>query len=340
MPRIMVVTAGLAGKRNPVALALQDVYGAEVLPGKAWAEHKLDRLWRRLGIAEKIGKHAANIKEINRNIIHRAGSFDVLFLIKGNFVTAATLKQLKSLASPPKIIGWSPDDIYLPHNNSAILKAAAPFYDIFYTAKSLNIKQGELASMGFSDPRFIHQGFDRDWHRPLTNPSSQFFGLATFVGSGEQDRFDQLNYLARHGIDIHIWGNGWTSAMRSKADERLVIHGHPLHEDDYTDALSNSAISFCFLRKLNRDLHTSRTFEIPACGGFMIAERTEEHLDYFSEDEEAVYFTDQNELLTKVRYYLANAEERVRIASAGRQRCIKDDYSYHKLVKKMIRSAC
>jgi spore maturation protein CgeB len=210
---------------------------------------------------------------------------------------------------------------------------------VFFTAKSLNIAQGELAQMGFVDARFLHQGFDRDWHRPVPDPKSRFAGLVTFVGFAEQDRFDKMNLLARNSVPVHVWGNGWTRAMRAAAHDNLHIHGHPLIGDDYADALCNSAISLCFLRKLNHDLHTSRSFEIPACGGFMLAERTDEHRRYFEENVEAVYFGDADELLDQTRRWLADPEGRARIAAAGRQRCLHSDYSYHRLARDLI-EAC
>ncbi len=335
-PRILVITAGLPGKRSPLAEALRAQYGAEVLPGKARAEGKLDRVWGMLGVAERLGTHAANLRTLNRAILARADRLDILVVVKGNLVTADTLRALKTRPNPPRIIGWSPDDIYLPHNNSQVLKAAAPHYDTFYTAKSLNITQGELAAMGFVDPRFLHQGFDRDWHRPQPNPDSRFAGLVTFVGFGEQDRFEKLNHLAQNGVPVHVWGKGWTAAMHAAANDKLHIHAHGLFGDEYADALCNSAVSLCFLRKLNRDLHTSRTFEIPACGGFMLAERTDEHRAYFEEDREAVYFDDADELLEKTRRYLADPQARARIAAAGRQRCLDSDYSYHRLTRDII----
>ena len=245
MPRILVVTAGLAGKRSPFAEALVYLYDAEVIPGKSRAETQIDRIWRKLGLADYIGTNASNIRKINRAILER--DFDILFVIKGNLVTAKTLSVLKMRAVPPRIIGWSPDDIYLAHNNSPTLKAAAPYYDTFYTAKSFNIINCELKSMGFSDPRFLHQGFDPDFHRPMPNPLSRFAGLATFIGYAEQDRFEKLNHLAKNGLEIHVWGSGWSAAMCQAAHHNLVIHGHPLLGNDYIDALSNSAISFCFL---------------------------------------------------------------------------------------------
>ena len=68
----------------------------------------------------------------------------------------------------------------------------------------------------------------------------------------------------------------------------------------------------------------------------MLAERSAEHLQYFEEDTEAVYFGDANELLEKTRRYLADPQARMRIAAAGRRRCIDSDYSYKRIARSII----
>lgn len=87
---------------------------------------------------------------------------------------------------------------------------------------------------------------------------------------------------------------------------------------------------------MNFDQQTSRTMEIPGCGGFMMAERTNEHKALFEEDKEAVYFSSNEELLEKCRYYLAHDDERVAIADAGRKRCEVSAYSNEKGIKNML----
>nr|WP_276598371.1 glycosyltransferase [Flavobacterium azizsancarii] len=88
---------------------------------------------------------------------------------------------------------------------------------------------------------------------------------------------------------------------------------------------------------MNSDTQTSRTMEIPACGGFMLAERTTEHLDLFSENKEAVFFSNDEELLEKCRYYLINEEERKRIVEGGILRCKTSGYSNEESIKRMLK---
>jgi spore maturation protein CgeB len=95
-------------------------------------------------------------------------------------------------------------------------------------------------------------------------------------------------------------------------------------------AICSFDINLAFLarRLLSRDLQTTRSVELPACGAFMLAQRTTEHQQLFREGVEADFFSTHDELLNKCRYYLAHSEARLQIARAGLERCKRSDYSY------------
>ena len=60
----------------------------------------------------------------------------------------------------------------------------------------------------------------------------------------------------------------------------------------------------------------------------MLAERTSEHLEYFEEDKEAVYFSSMDELTSKLHFLLRADSARARIAKAGYERCMNSGYQY------------
>jgi spore maturation protein CgeB len=101
-------------------------------------------------------------------------------------------------------------------------------------------------------------------------------------------------------------------------------------------AMNSNKIVLGLLNHYNRDLHTSRTFEIPACGAFMLMERTQEQQKIFNEGVEAEYFGSIDEAVEKIKYYLTHEEERKQIAQAGHQRCTTSAYSYNDRAKTAI----
>ena len=84
------------------------------------------------------------------------------------------------------------------------------------------------------------------------------------------------------------------------------------------------------------DVITARTFEVPAAGGFMLHERTDEAMRYFEDGKECAFFDDADEAVSKIRYYLAHKDERMVISAAGRQRALASGYSYDDRVDTVI----
>jgi hypothetical protein len=157
-------------------------------------------------------------------------------------------------------------------------------------------------------------------------PTEKFRAPVSFVGTYEAMRAESIGKIARAGIGVRVWGSRWDRWPDPAPG--VTVEGRDVVQDDYARALSAADIGLCFLRKINRDLQTQRSVEIPACGGFMLAERTDEHLSLFKEGIEAEFFSSDDELVEKCRHYLAHPEERKKIAAAGRARCLASRYDY------------
>lgn len=263
----------------------------------------------------------------NREILKKAAHVDVVWIDKGNHIHPATLRAVRRLSTPPIVIGYSPDDMAARHNNSAWFVQCLPLYDGFITTKSYGVQ--ELSAMGCRNVVFVDNAYDPLQHRPILEDDGSPITFETdvgFVGSYERDRAEMIEFLARAGIPITIRGNGWEPVASRRIPGITILPA--LYGTNYARAISATRINLTFLRKMNRDLQTTRTIEIPACGGFMLAERSAEHARLFRDGVEAVFFDQADELREKTRFYLDHETQRATIAAAGRTRCIESDYSY------------
>ena len=253
-------------------------------------------------------------------------SYELVWLEKALTIDADHVHAVRRAAPGAMIVGFSPDDMHARHNQSLQFLDALPHLDAFLTTKSFNVD--ELRRAGCPRVLFIGNGYDPSAFRPI--PASErdierLGGDIGFIGSFEQDRLDTMRALAEQGLRVRVWGDGWDAVRDSHPN--LLLERRPLRGDDFARACSAFKINLAFLRKLNRDQQTTRSVEIPACAGFMLAERTPEHLGMFTEGEEAEFFSSVDELATKCHRYLKDGVGRESIARRGHQRCVRDGYS-------------
>lgn len=251
----------------------------------------------------------------------------ILWIDKGVGIRPETLRRAKHANRALRVVGFSPDDMVARHNRSRFFTKCLPLYDAFITTKSYGVP--ELTSLGCPRVVFVDNAYDPATHRPMPQDCAttrQFGCDVGFVGHFEAERARMIEHVAATGTAVSVRGNGWDRWQRSAP--RNISFGAAVMRDDYARAISATRINLGFLRKINRDLQTTRSIEIPACGGFMLAERSAEHLRLFAEGEEAEFFDTPAELVQKIQRYLADESARVKIAAAGRERCLRDDYSY------------
>lgn len=268
---------------------------------------------------------------INQTIISKVlkENVDILWIDKGLNIKPSTLIKLKKNCASLKIIGYSPDDMLQRHNNSTFFLSCLPYYDMFYTTKTYNVK--ELKKLGANHVEFIKNTYQEEIHFPvsLTQEDMMFYSSdVSFIGDFESDRFEVMKFLADKGITITIWGPNWSEVSY----KNLVIKNKTLKDIEYSKAIVASKICLGFLKKSNRDLQTTRTIEVPACGGFLLAEDTIEHRALFEPDSEMVFFKNNYELLDKITFYLKNDEERIRISKSAFERCINSNYENKKVL--------
>jgi hypothetical protein len=94
----------------------------------------------------------------------------------------------------------------------------------------------------------------------------------------------------------------------------------PLSMESYGDLLRRSKISLNFSRPVfDEQGHQckGRVIETTLCGALLLEQRNPETPIWLTPGRHYVEFTDQRDLVDKVRYYLAHEDERAAIAAAG-----------------------
>jgi len=263
--------------------------------------------------------------------------YDIIWIDKGLTIKPDLIDHIKKNNRSKFILGYCIDDMFQKFNQSIQWKQGLPLYDLIVTTKSFNVS--EFLAMGARRVKFVNNGYDPETHKPkkISQKDKLFFGGSIgFIGAWEKERLNSMLFLANAGLQLRWWGGGFAHKKYTSTSPKLLYENLNLWGENYSTAINAFDISLCFLRKINRDLQTTRSVEIPACGSFMLAERTEEHQMLFEESKEAEFFSNNEELLEKTRFYLANPKIRSKIALAGRQRCEKSGYSYDSIFSKII----
>ena len=212
------------------------------------------------------------------------------------------------------VVGLFEDDICLSHNTSYYLNSSLKYFDYIFTTKEKNIgaelgKRHFIGSDFLIEPTFcsLIYKFDPD----LLKSKNTYKYDIVFIGTYERQRAAYIEYLAKHGYKVCIWGNGWKATRYAN-----IVINEATYDENYVSIISDSKINLCFLRKKNRDTITSRSIEIPAAGGFMLSEDTERHRNVLG-DLTCGFFDSKKSLLNQVDYYLKNEDLRRSIAVNG-----------------------
>jgi spore maturation protein CgeB len=265
-----------------------------------------------------------HVLEFNEAVSRSVDIFkpDLILVYKGAFVLPDYLKQWKSNGP---VVNVYPDVSFRSHGK--YLPHTLPLYDWVFTTKTFGLSDMK-ADLNITKASFVPHGFDPDIHRPLTASGilkEQLASQVSFIGTHSLKKEHYLSALLKAipSLDLKIWGNGW---QRSGSENlKMAIQHRELLGDLYAMAIHASDINLGILSEQvtgasSGDLITSRTFHIPASGGFLLHERTNESILYYEQGTEAAFFEGEQELIDKVRYYLGQESERQSMAERGKKR--------------------
>ncbi len=283
--------------------------------------------------------HPAPLGALARQrLLHRLGQerFDLVFVDSGSLVSASLVRSLKKRAR--RVVNFNHDDPFGPRDGVrfASYRAAVPHYDLVVVVRQENI--AEAYALGAQRVLHTFRVADDVEHapRPVTPQIRQYWASeVAFVGTWMPERGPFLARLMNLGIPLSIFGGNW-----DKAHEwpllRAAHRTRHLEGTDYCHAVQCAKINLGLLSSGNRDLHTTRSMEIPSLGSVLSAQRTSEHAQLYVDQEEAVFWNGPDDCARVCRDLLHDTQRRERIARKGHERFLANGYTTNRLLKRII----
>ena len=294
-------------------------------------------------------QHGSIVDAINRHVLDAGRDFkpELVWADKQEYLRPDVLEALRKAGA--KLAHFTPDPyFYLPWKRTEVMDEAMKRFDVLVFCKAYERRDYETLGKPLV---YMPLGYCDETHRPLPSEEFRWNCAVGFLGGWEPRRERLLGAIAGASFDLKIWGGYWEFLRDGEwtlrrqivlkqlaGGEPFAFHKNPgiarahqggeVYDDDYARALTGSRIGLGLLRRVCPDQHTTRSFEIPACGSMLLADRTSEHQEFFREGAEAEYFASEAELLAKLRFYAGNESARRKVAEAGFKRCQRGRYAY------------
>ena len=300
--------------------------GNVVVPLNAYEYDSPNPLLRKIVFRLSFGP---GVNQLNRDLLQMAERErpDVLWADKLLWVWPETLETLRRMGVAT--VSYMIDNAFGPRKDPGwrLYMKDIPSYDLHVVQRDSNIV--DYKQHGARDVIKIQTAYEPTLHFP---PPAGWSDAdrdreVSFIGTPYDQRAEFVTRLWREfGVSMAISGNkAWRSALSAGA-ATAIYKSEELYGSAYREGIWRSKINLSFITHSNQDEFVHKSFEIAGCGGFLLAERSQGHLDRFVEGEEAVFFADIEECAAKIRQYLPDEAARARIAAAGRARAEKDGY--------------
>jgi len=294
-----------------------------------------------LGRVERRVLAGPGIKRVRRNLISivKQERPDVTLLYQGHYCNKQTLEQLRPATF---IAGYHNDNPFGPKQNMLRYRhflPSLPLYHGFHVYRERNVQ--EMVNAGVPRVKVLMSYYLPwlDYPHKLSSAELGHLGCdVVFAGHCENDmRSECIAKLVRDNTQVKIYGVERYWKRDLPKDVYAKVKPIPLvFGEDYRKAICGSKMALSFFSKWNQDQYTRRVFEIPACGVFLLSERTSTMQGLFAEGVEAEFFSSADECLEKVRFYLNNDAARRKIAEGGYRRVTTSGHDIYSRMKQWL----
>ncbi len=260
---------------------------------------------------------------------------DLVIFMAQSPASERTLLKLRSMGI--KTAYWFVEDFRTLTYWNTIVKNV----DYFFTIQKDDFF-AELKNIGADNYHYLPLACLPDFHKKITEINEvdkiKYGSDVSFSGAGYYNRKNVFAQLI--DFNFKIWGADWYVGLPLS----LLI------QDSGKRFTEEEAVKIYNYSKININLHSSmwhwdinpngdflnpRVYEILACGGFQLVDRRKYMEGIFEDGKDLVVFDTVDDLRKKIKYYLANEEERLSIAAHGRKTVVKN-HTYERRIREMM----
>jgi spore maturation protein CgeB len=320
--------ASAVGLAEGLRLAGHEVTLVNIRDFFPWTPNRAVRALRRLRTAYDLHRYRQEIMMTATKT--RA---EILLTLKGSYLNPKFMNGVQ--AAGIKTVMLYPD-LHFRHND--FQPDWIGHYDLFATTKSFHLPYLDTV-LPKNQIAYLPHGYSPAVHTPHAVPASDadFEWDVCYAGNHSQEKQDWVGGLLSRVPDAKtlIIGAGWDGFAHPSA----TIAGRVIGRN-YAEAIARSRINIAVHWGTDPvtgwgDLVSTRSFEIPACGGFMLHIDNDEVRSLYTTGTECDVFDTADALAAKVRHYLLHPDQRMAIAAAGRARAIPA-YSYHARAQELM----
>ncbi|MBV6501863.1 MAG: hypothetical protein CJBNEKGG_04393 [Prosthecobacter sp.] len=284
-------------------------------------------VWIRRAFWHLLGRRPPRLKTYSRNLLRHCQRFSPELVLGTGIVpvTAMELAAMKRMKIP--VANFLVDDPWNPAHHAPWFMRALPHYSQVFTPRHAN--EAELQALrgpGVSWLPFAYAPEDHHPPREGTEEDRRRWGhLVAFIGGADADRVAAVRALLKGGLPVGLWGGYW----KEHPDLAPHAHGHA-DEEQCRRIVASAGVNLCLVRRANRDGHSMRSYELPAIGGCLAVEDTDDHRVLFGSDGEAVvYFSGMQDLPAACQRLLALPEQaRAVMRRSVRERVTHGSHTY------------
>lgn len=263
---------------------------------------------------------------------------DIFLTIKGTGITPDMLRWLKDRRVRTAVFY---PDFHFDHPGVSLEDFA--LYDVIVTSKTFHLDRLRQR-FGPDKVAYVPHGYSDGVHWPICGALSEAGYAVDLQHVGAHSAYKQ-NWLSPlrarlPEASLRVYGARWQQATAGTTLEDCCA-GDSLFDCSYSTALQTARINVSVMMGPHPsgwcDNVSTRTFEIPACRGFMLHIDNDEVREFFEPGEEIDVFSSPEELADKARFYLANPDLRARMIARAYARCVPA-YGYAARAAQILRA--